>query len=450
MTQKINVGMVSLGCDKNRVDAEQMLGILSNSNFNIVNDESKADVIIINTCGFIETAKQESINTILELSKNKKNGKCKGLIATGCLAERYSNELLSEIPELDAVVGVGNYMEIVSVIDSILSGDKGIKKTDNINYDINIKSNRILTTPSYTAYVKISEGCNNNCSYCIIPKLRGIYRSRPMENIQEEIQMLSNDGVKEVILVAQDTTKYGIDLYGKKMLTQLIRNISKIDGLHWIRLLYCYPEDIDDELIQEISTNERVCKYIDIPIQHINNDILKRMRRLSNKSDIESLIVKLRKSIPEIIIRTSLIVGFPGETEEQFNELYNFLSYYKLDRVGVFPYSQEEQTDAANFDNQINDKIKKIRQKKLLELQKKISHNKNLEKIGRNYEVLIEKVKDGSVLIGRTYGDAPEIDGTVCIKNESDNNYIGEFVSVKIIDSHDYDLIGEIIHESGK
>lgn len=445
MTQKLNVGMVSLGCDKNRVDAETMLGILNHRGYNIVNDERLADVLIVNTCGFIESAKQESIDAILDLAKYKEEGRCKVLIASGCLAERYSDELLSEIPELDGVVGVGNYLEIDNIICDILKSTQRVNRTNNIDYDVNFNEERVLTTPGYTAYIKIAEGCNNNCSYCIIPKLRGIYRSRSMDNILKEARYLAGKGVKEIILVAQDTTKYGMDLYGKKKLAELLKNISIIDGIEWIRLLYCYPEDIDDELIEEIAANPKVCKYLDIPIQHVSDEVLANMRRLSNRSCIENLIKKLRQRIPGIVIRTTLIVGFPGETEEQFRELYDFLKEYKLDRVGVFTYSQEEQTDAALLPNQIDNKVKKARFRELMTLQKRISRENNDKKVGSIFRVLVESVGDDGILWGRTYGDAPEIDGGIYIKNSGANIKPGDFVEVLVTGSHDYDLVGEVL-----
>ena len=450
MTEKLNVGMVSLGCDKNRVDAELMLGILSGKDYNIVNDDNNADIIIINTCGFIESAKKESIDAILKLSENKINGRCRALIASGCLAERYSDELLKEIPELDAVVGVGNYMEIDSIIRCIIAGESGIKRTNNINYDVDFNSKRILTTPIYTAYIKIAEGCNNCCSYCIIPKLRGNFRSRRIENIYEEIDYLSKNGTKEVILIAQDTSKYGIDIYGRKMLPDLIRRISEIQGIEWVRILYCYPEDIDDALIEEIRNNNKVCKYIDIPIQHINDEILMNMRRSSSKKSIEDLIIMLRERIPGIVIRTSLIVGFPGETEEQFMELYNFIDRFEIDKVGIFTYSMEEGTDAALFNNQIDEKVKKIRQKKLLSLQKKVSLSNNKKRVGKTYKALVEGIKEDGLLIGRTYSDAPQIDGVVFIKENINPIKIGDFTNIKIISALNYDLVGEVDYESCK
>lgn len=450
MAEKLNVGIISLGCDKNRVDTELMLGVLSDKNYNIVSSESDADIIIVNTCGFIESAKQESINTILELSNNKQVGRCKVLIAAGCLAERYSDELLNEITELDAVVGVGNYMEIDSVIKKILQGHKNVNSTGNINFDIDFNSKRVITTPSYTAYVKIAEGCNNCCSYCIIPKLRGSYRSRSVENIINEVKYFAENGTKEIILIAQDTSKYGIDIYGSKKLPDLINELSKINSIEWIRLLYCYPEDIDDNLINVIQSNNKVCKYIDIPIQHINNTLLKNMGRTSRREDIENLLLKLREKIPEIVIRTSLIVGFPGETEEQFLELLSFLNDFEIDRVGIFTYSQEEGTSAALLENQIDDKIKKVRQRKLAVLQKKISLSKNKSRINKIYRVLIEEIKADGTSVGRTYGDAPEIDGVVYIKDTVSYLNIGDYVNVKIVDALDYDLVGEIDYESCK
>lgn len=450
MADKINIGMVSLGCDKNRVDAELMLGVLPDGEYNIVNDEKIADVIIVNTCGFIESARQESIDTILDIARNKVDGRCKVLIASGCLAERYGNELLTEIPELDAVVGVGNYMEIDSVIKSVLMGSKHVKRTDNIDYNVDFNGNRVLTTPGYMAYVKIAEGCNNACSYCIIPKIRGIYRSRSMEGILREVRELSKRGTKEIILIAQDTSKYGTDIYGKRMLPELLNKISDVEGIEWVRLLYCYPEDISDELIYTMKNNENICKYIDIPIQHINDEILRRMGRKSSRQDIEGIINKLRENIPDIVIRTSLIVGFPGETNEQFNELYDFLKKYRLDRVGVFTYSAEEGTRAAEFQGQIDDDVKKARQRKIMALQRRISKSKNKEKIGKTLKILVEGTSDDGVLVGRTYGDAPEIDGVIYVKNNGSKIKQGDFIDVEVTGALDYDLVGVIKYEPCK
>ncbi|WP_054875557.1 30S ribosomal protein S12 methylthiotransferase RimO [Oxobacter pfennigii] len=439
--------MVSLGCDKNRVDAELMLGSLISSNYNIVRDEEEADIIIVNTCGFIESAKQESIDAILEYSKKKDDGRLKVLIASGCLAERYSDELMEEIPELDAAVGTGDYMKIEGIIDEVIKDKKRVKRIGNIDYDVDLEGSRVLTTQKFTAYVKIAEGCNNSCSYCIIPKLRGIYRSRSLGNIEREVKQLAQNGTKEIILVAQDITKYGSDLYGRKMLVSLIKKLSLISEIDWIRLMYCYPEDVDDELIQEIKNNDKVCKYIDLPLQHINDEILYNMRRLSNKKGITSLINKLRENIPDIIIRTSLIVGFPGETDEQFNELYDFLAQYQLDRVGVFIYSQEEDTEAALYKNQIDEKTKKKRQRNLISLQKKISRNKNKANIGKTFRVLVDGTNDKGMITGRTYGDAPDIDGRIYITKGADLK-LGEFVDVNIKEAYDYDMAGEVNYES--
>lgn len=439
--------MVTLGCDKNRIDAELMLGDLADKGYNIVNDENIADVLIINTCGFIDAAKQESIDNILEMAGKKETGRCKALIACGCLAERYGGELLSEIPELDAVVGTGDFMELDAVIRSVLEGASGIKRIGNTEYDVDFRGNRVLTTPPYIAYVKISEGCSNNCSYCIIPKLRGRYRSRSMDNILDEVRTLSAGGVKEVILVAQDTSKYGVDIYGRKMLPQLLRNISLIDGIEWIRVLYCYPEGIDPELIDEMRMNDKVCKYIDIPLQHIDNKILRSMRRASNRESIENLIRTLREEIDGISIRTTFIVGYPGETEAQFKELYDFIAEYRLDRVGVFMYSREEDTDAAAMDGQISERVKKLRQRKLMKLQREISYENNRKKIGSVLKVLVEGEADG-MLSARSYADAPKIDGRVYIKKGSAD--VGNFADVKITGCSDYDLVGEIVYESCK
>lgn len=450
LAQKINIGMVSLGCDKNRVDAELMLGVLRERGYNIVSDEKIADVIIVNTCGFIESASQESIDTILEIAKNKVDGRCRMLIASGCLAERYGDELLNEIPELDAAVGVGNFVQIDEVIKDFFKFGKRVKKTGNTGFDVDFNGKRILTTPRYTAYVKIAEGCNNACTYCIIPRLRGRYRSRSMEGILKEVDALSKNGTKEIILIAQDTSKYGIDIYGQNKLAELLNRVADVDGIEWVRILYCYPEDISDELIYAIKSNDNICNYIDIPIQHINNEILKKMGRKTRRQDIEAIIEKLRSNIPDIIIRTSLIVGFPGETDEQFNELYEFLTEYKLDRIGVFTYSMEEGTKAAQFEDQIDEKLKKARQRKLMLLQKRISRNKNKAKLGKTLKVLLEGTDKDGIMIGRTYGDAPDIDGIIYVKTMGYDFKVGDFADVYVTDALDYDLIGVIKNESCK
>lgn len=436
--------MISLGCDKNRVDAEVMLGVLKKKGYNIVNDEDNADVLVINTCGFIESAKQESVDAILEMARYKETGRCRVLVAAGCLAQRYGDELLREIPELDAVIGTGSYTEIDSIVREIFdSQGRGLNRTGDMDYDIDKSWDRILTTPGYTAYLKIAEGCSNECSYCIIPRIRGIYRSRSMETVLSEAEQLAHSGVKEIILVAQDTSKYGIDIYGKHMLHQLLEKISRIDGVEWIRILYCYPEDIYEELISVIKNNEKVCKYLDIPIQHINSEILRRMRRASSRRSIEELIVKLRERIPGVVIRTSLIVGFPGESEDQFMELYEFLKEYKLDRAGVFIYSQEEDTDAALYEDQIDEKTKKERRRRLLSLQNRISHNINSNKIGMIYKVLVEGRLDSGEFTGRTYGDAPDIDERVYVICSDGELKPGDFINVKITGASEHDISGE-------
>ncbi|CCJ33807.1 30S ribosomal protein S12 methylthiotransferase RimO [Caloramator australicus] len=436
-----NVGFVSLGCDKNRVDAEIMLSLLSKNGYNITNKEEDADVIIVNTCGFIESAKMESIETILEMSKNKE-GRCKSLIVTGCMAQRYRDELLKEMPEIDAIVGVGSYRDICNIVDRTLKGDKGIIKTDSIDYILDMEE-RILTTPSHYAYLKIAEGCNNNCSYCIIPKLRGKFRSKKMEDILNEANSLANIGVKELILIAQDTTLYGVDLYGKKMISNLLKELEKIDGIEWIRLMYCYPEEITDELIDTIKNSKKILHYFDIPLQHISNKILRRMNRRTTKEQIIDLITKIKFSIPDAIIRTSIIVGFPGETEEDFNELKEFLNEYQLDRVGIFTYSPEENTPAFYMEDQIDDDIKEKRRDILMQNQAHISASKNQKLVGEIIDVIIDGVNKKGLFYGRTYGDAPEIDQNVFIKGTNLNK--GDIVKVKITKSYTYDLMGEVV-----
>lgn len=444
-----NVGMVSLGCDKNRVDAEIMLSILAKNGYNLVNDEKKADVIIINTCGFIESAKTESIETILEMTRNKESGECKSIIVTGCMAERYRDELLKEMPEIDAVVGTGSYRDILNIVQETLEGKRGIVKMDNINYNLNYED-RIITTPSYFAYVKIAEGCDNNCTYCIIPKLRGNFRSRNIESILKEVEILASKGVKEVILVAQDTTRYGIDIYGKKMLTDLLTEIEKVDGIEWIRIMYSYPEEITDEMIDFVKHSKKVCNYFDMPMQHISNRILKLMGRKSTKEKIIELVKKIKQEIPDSIIRTSLIVGFPGETEDDFNQLKDFIEQYKLDRVGIFSYSAEEGTSAAIMDTQINDELKENRKKTLMQLQSKISLEKNEKLIGKTIDVIIEGKSQNGQYYGRSQWDAPEIDQQIFINNSDIQLEKGNIFKVKITKAYTYDLIGDVIYESCK
>lgn len=444
---KYKVGMVSLGCDKNRVDSEIILGKMSKE-YEITNNAKEADVLIVNTCGFIESAKQESIDTILEMAEYKKNYKCKLLIATGCLIQRYGDELVNLIPEIDIMLGVNDYNKIDAVITEFIEGNE--VAAELLNYsDNNInEGERILTTQKESAYIRIAEGCNNFCTYCIIPKIRGKFRSRRMENILSEAKDLAKQGVKELILIAQDTTMYGSDIYGEKKLHELLKELSKLDGIKWIRILYCYPEAIYDELIEEMAANEKVVKYLDIPIQHISDHILKLMGRKTSKKDIIEKIEKLRKSIPDIIIRTTFIVGFPQETEEDFKEIVEFLGKYKLDKVGVFKYSREENTPASKMDGQIEEDEKARREEVVMLAQEEISNNINKLKINKEYDILIEEY-DGEFYKGRSFEMAPDIDGNVFF--ESSNKLdVGEFVRVKIIKNMDYDLIGVVEDESCK
>ncbi|ABR48812.1 MiaB-like tRNA modifying enzyme YliG [Alkaliphilus metalliredigens QYMF] len=444
----LSVYVESLGCSKNLIDAEVMLGILNQYGYKLTNNEVKADVIIVNTCGFIEAAKEESINKIIELGQLKKD-KLKLLIVAGCLGERYQKDLLEELPEVDAIVGTGGYHEIVKVIHQTMKGQRIVEIGDiNRPYDETLP--RIQTTASHSAYIKISDGCDNYCTYCIIPKLRGKYRSRKMENIIQEAQTLANNGVKEIILIAQDTTRYGIDLYDEYRLSALLDKLSEVEGIQWIRILYCYPEMITDELIATIKNNDKVCKYIDIPIQHCSTKILKLMNRRTSKEEIVSLIEKLKKNVPNIVIRTSIIVGFPGESEEDFNELKAFIEDIKFDRLGVFTYSQEEGTPAAQLAEQVPSELKESRQKILMELQQRISLNKNRLYIGQSIEVLIEEeIAEKTEYLGRSQGDAPEIDGIVYVKSTVPL-CVGQIVKVKIENALEYDLMGEGIHESSK
>ena len=446
-SNKYKVGMVSLGCDKNRVDSEIILGKMSNE-YEITSNPKAADIIIVNTCGFIESAKQESIDTILEMANYKINYECKLLIATGCLTQRYGEELRNLIPEIDIMLGVNDYNKINEFITDFIEGNK--KALELLNYsDENInEGKRILTTQKESAYIRIAEGCNNFCTYCIIPKIRGKFRSRKMENIINEAKDLSENGVKEIILIAQDTTLYGSDIYGKKSLHLLIKELSKIDGIKWIRVLYCYPEEIYDELIDEIASNDKVAKYLDLPIQHISDKILKLMGRKTSKQDIIDKIKKLREKVSGIVLRTTFIVGFPKETEEDFNEIIDFLKEYKLEKVGVFPYSQEEDTPAAQMDGQIEEDVKNKRAEELMAIQKDISEEINKLKIGKIYDILVEGYH-GEHYYGRSYEMAPDIDANVLFKS-SESIKLGEFVKVKIVENMDYDLVGVVDYESCK
>ena len=441
------VSFVSLGCDKNLVDSEHMLGLLNQGGFSLTGDEEKADVIVVNTCCFIEDAKKESIENILEVAGYKETGNCKALIVTGCMAQRYKQEILDEIPEVDAVVGTTSYDKIVDIANGILE-QKGLRTQhfDLIDREMLDEMPRILTTAGYFAYVKISEGCDKHCTYCIIPKLRGKYRSRQMDKIKAEVEKLAADGVSEIILVAQDTTEYGRDLENAS-LAKLLHELGKIEGIEWIRVLYCYPESFTDELIEEIKTNPKVCKYLDIPIQHASTAILKRMARKSSLEQLKERLGKLRQEIPGIALRTTLIVGFPGETEEDFQILYDFVKEMRFDRLGVFTYSKEEGTPAALFEDQIDEKTKIKRRDAIMALQHGISSALTAEKVGKTMKVLIEgKITDEDVYIGRTYQDAPDIDGEVFVEYEGEL-ISGDFVDVRITASNDYDLIGEIVDE---
>ncbi|HHW66884.1 MAG TPA: 30S ribosomal protein S12 methylthiotransferase RimO [Epulopiscium sp.] len=445
----MRIAFVSLGCDKNLVDSEVMLGLLQKSGFALISDESQADVLVVNTCCFIQDAKEESIESILEMAQYKKTGNCKALIVTGCMAERYKDEILSEIPEVDGVVGTTGYESIVEVVEEILQGKK-IQMFSDVNAKTSENYQRVLSTAGYFAYLKIAEGCDNRCTYCIIPQLRGKYRSRSMESLISEAKTLASQGVKELILVAQDTTRYGIDLYGEKKLPQLLKELCKIDDLKWIRLLYCYPEEITDELIDVIAEEEKVCSYLDMPIQHANTSILKRMGRRSTKEDLIHLINKLRKRIPDICLRTTLIVGFPGETDEEYEDLVQFVKDMNFDRLGVFTYSKEEGTPAAKMRGQIPKKIKEFRKDKIMKLQQAICEEKSAQCVGRTLEVIIDgKLPEENVYCGRTYRDAPEIDGMVFVSADEEL-LSGDFIKASITSSNEYDLIGRIVDESGE
>ena len=443
---KFKVGMVSLGCDKNRVDSELILGSI-NKFYEITNNPKDAEIIIINTCGFIESAKQESIDTILEMAEYKKTHKCKMIIATGCLTQRYGDELLELIPEIDILMGVNDYMKLHKLIVDFIKTEQRVSSTTYKDEGVN-EGERILTTNSHTAYLRIAEGCNNFCTYCIIPKIRGKFRSRSKESILAEANSLVNQGVKEIILIAQDLTNYGEDLYGKNQLHVLVNELSEIEGLEWIRLLYCYPEEITDELIEVIANNPKVMKYLDLPIQHISNNILKMMARKTNKETIIDKIDLLREKVPGITLRTSLIVGFPGETEEDFNELCSFLKDYKLDNVGVFTYSQEEGPAAAKLPNQIDEDVKIKRKETLMNIQRGIVRDLNKLKIGNIYDTIIDG-STGEYYIGRNYEMAPEIDGLIYVTKKKTLKK-GDIIKVKITNVMEYDLVGDVWDESSK
>lgn len=440
----MNILFVSLGCDKNLVDTEVMLGMLAEKGHQMVDSETDADVIVVNTCCFIHDAKEESIQTILEMAEYKKSGSCKALIVTGCLAQRYRQEILDEIEEVDAVLGTTSYDKIVDAIEDALKGQRSLELTDLDALPL-VESKRLVTTGGHFAYLKIAEGCDKHCTYCIIPKIRGNFRSVPMERILKEAEELVAQGVKELILVAQETTLYGKDLYGEKTLPKLLKELCKISGLYWIRILYCYPEEITDELIQVIKEEDKICKYLDLPIQHASDDVLKRMGRRTSKAQLVDVIRKLRTEIPNIAIRTTLITGFPGETQEQHEELMEFIDEMEFDRLGVFTYSPEEDTAAARMDDQIEESVKEDRQADLMELQQEIAFELAEDMIGKEVLVMIEgKVADENVYVGRTYKDAPNVDGLIFV--EADVELMsGDFARVRVTGALEYDLIGEII-----
>lgn len=441
---KNKVLFVSLGCDKNLVDSEEMIGILRRENFEFTDFEEEADVIIVNSCCFIGDAKEESINTILQMAEYRKNGRCKALIVTGCLAQRYKDEIISEIEEVDAVLGTSSYDQIINAIKEAFDGNK-YEKFMSLDRLIVEEKDRILTTGGHFAYLKIAEGCNKRCTYCVIPSVRGNYRSVPMEELVDTAKKLADKGVKELILVAQETTVYGMDIYGKKMLPELLDKLCEVDGIVWIRLMYCYPEEITDELIAAIRDHDKVCNYIDMPIQHCNDRVLKLMGRKTNKAQIKEIAGKLRKEIKDIAIRTTLITGFPSETDEEHEELMDFVDEMEFERLGAFPYSKEEGTPAYSMDGQIPDEIKEKRRDAIMELQQEVAFDNGDKMIGKEILVMIEgKIVDENVYIGRTYMDAPSVDGNIFI-DSYEELITGDFVKVKVTGSKDYDLIGEIV-----
>ena len=434
----MNVGFVSLGCSKNLLDTEMTIGLFKNNKFNIVSDPASADIIVINTCGFIEPAKEEAINTILEMAEYK-NDKCKFLIVMGCLVERYKEELIKSIPEVDLFIKFSEYDTIWEQIESVIGKNESDEKNELDFMD------RVVTTGENFAYLRIGEGCNNNCTYCAIPYIRGKYISRKMEDVLEEAKMLANSGIKELIVIAQDTTKYGIDIYGESKLAELLEKLCKIDGIKWIRFLYAYPETITDELLKVVKKNDKICKYFDIPIQHIADKVLKRMNRKSDGNSIRNLIKKIRKEIPDAIIRTTVMVGFPGETNEDFEELYDFIKEAKFDRLGAFSYSKEDGTPAARIKDQVHPMTKKSRYNKIMKLQQEVSKEVANNYIGKEVEVLLEERSfDGKYYIARSYMDVPDIDGVIFVNCEEEN-LEGQFINVKITNVQEYDLIAEKI-----
>ena len=457
-----NVLFVSLGCDKNLVDSEKMLGLLNEAGYRVAQEESEADAIVVNTCCFIHDAKEESVETILEMAEWKKKGRLKALIVTGCMAQRYQDEIQQEIPEVDAVIGTTGYTEIVPILDEILAEAEASQKEAAVeepkeksfvnccpSIDLlpaSLADKRVVTTGGYTAYLKIAEGCNKRCTYCIIPYIRGHYRSFPMEDLLEEARKLAEGGVKELILIAQETTVYGMDCYGRKALPELLTKLCEIEGIEWIRILYCYPEEITDELIAVMKKEKKICHYLDIPIQHSEDTILKRMGRRTNRAELVSLVEKLRKEIPDIVLRTTLITGFPGETEEEFKNMVDFVDSMEFDRLGVFPYSAEEGTKAAEMDGQITEEVKESRRDEIMALQQEISADKAASRIDNEMSVLIEGyLYEDEIYIGRTYMDAPKVDGNVFVRAEEEL-ISGDIVPVRITGANEYDLMGDVIY----
>ena len=457
-----NVLFVSLGCDKNLVDSEKMLGLLNEAGYRVAQEESEADAIVVNTCCFIHDAKEESVETILEMAEWKKKGRLKALIVTGCMAQRYQDEIQQEIPEVDAVIGTTGYTEIVPILDEILAEAEASQKEAAVeepkeksfvnccpSIDLlpaSLADKRVVTTGGYTAYLKIAEGCNKRCTYCIIPYIRGHYRSFPMEDLLEEARKLAEGGVKELILIAQETTVYGMDCYGRKALPELLTKLCEIEGIEWIRILYCYPEEITDELIAVMKKEKKICHYLDIPIQHSEDTILKRMGRRTNRAELVSLVEKLRKEIPDIVLRTTLITGFPGETEEEFKNMVDFVDSMEFDRLGVFPYSAEEGTKAAEMDGQITEEVKESRRDEIMALQQEISADKAASRIDDEMSFLIEGyLYEDDIYIGRTYMDAPKVDGNVFVRAEEEL-ISGDIVPVRITGANEYDLMGDVIY----
>lgn len=438
---------ISLGCDKNLVDTEMMLGLLNRDGYTFTDDEYEADVIVINTCCFIGDAKEESVNTILEMAQRKIDGNCKALIVTGCLAQRYKQEIIDEIPEVDGILGTSTYDEISNVLKKALGGEGSVSCFHELDLLPQTETDRILTTGGHYAFLKIAEGCDKHCTYCIIPTLRGNYRSVPMENLIKEAEKLADKGVKELILVAQETTLYGVDLYGKKSLPELLKKLCRISGIQWIRIQYCYPEEITDELIAVMKEESKICRYLDMPIQHASDRILKRMGRRTSKEQLKDIINKLRNEIPDIALRTTLISGFPGETEEDHEELMEFVDEMEFERLGVFAYSAEEDTPAAEFPDQVPQEIKEDRRDAIMELQQEISLDLSQSMVGKTLEVMIEgKVADENAYVARTYMDGPGVDGMIFVQT-GEELMSGDFAKIRVTGAMEYDLIGELEDE---